>query len=487
MKRLYTYIIYVFSALAPLTGCGLIYDDFPETATEEEGDPVYLRLTFRTSGSLGTRANDPDLEGKPTGGEEGDAQQDGEVDENTINNVTLFLFDASVPMEGNTETPIDKVVEISDSELSDNPVTIKVTGLTKDDYHILAVANKKYGGLAPSTLGALQTETITDNPWDKENGFIMSSEKLATVTGVQSSTEQYPAMATIDLERLAAKVTCEIHPYYIFRLGGENSNRNQVRATIEGVTLINIPDYSIGGTYLFKRLSSDPEGGNAVRYLEDERDNANPDTWWVVDARSKAWKLENEHQFYVDDRHYPHIDASNLTGWVTYTFEENASENTWEKELLGYTIENTNEIHSDYDLREYATGVLFKVHYEPYGDGVTGEFYVYENKAYASIEELIAAYPDKFADLTKDNYQKYGIAKYGEGYSYLPYWIKHDEDHNDAEYGVMEYGIVRNNLYELYVESITDFGEMIVSVKAWDKWDTEDVLVTEPSTNTGGE
>ena len=90
--------------------------------------------------------------------------------------------------------------------------------------------------------------------------------------------------------------------------------------------------------------------------------------------------------------------------------------------------------------------------------------------------------------MTADNYQEYsGIAKYGEGYSYLPYWIKHDEDHNDAEYGVMEYGIVRNNLYELYVESITDFGEMIVSVKAWDKWDTEDVLVTKPSTNTGGE
>ena len=112
---------------------------------------------------------------------------------------------------------------------------------------------------------------------------------------------------------------------------------------------------------------------------------------------------------------------------------------------------------------------------------------MYKNQAYNSLEAISNKYPNDFPDgLTEANYSTYGIVKYEDGESYLPYWIKHDEDNDDTAYGTMEYGIVRNNLYELHVTSITDFGEMIVTVKAWNVWDREDVLLT-PQTNTGGE
>ena len=247
------------------------------------------------------------------------------------------------------------------------------------------------------------------------------------------------------------------------------------------------------------------EGDGEISYLRDEvnNDNANPEAWWIVDTLTEEQKKhghdeghegETDSEYYDWEYHYTHIDASTWedSRWITYDFEGVSDSDKEVGRLLGYTIENTNSIATDYDLRERATGVLFKVHYEPYNpeEGTAGEFYVYKNQAYNSLEAIWKQNQGDFEENTFEEFQKnyltYGIVKYEDGESYLPYWIKHDEDNDDTAYGTMEYGIVRNNLYELHVTSITDFGEMIVTVKAWDVWDTEDVLLT-PQTNTGGE
>ncbi|MBV4242362.1 Mfa1 family fimbria major subunit [Parabacteroides johnsonii] len=41
---------------------------------------------------------------------------------------------------------------------------------------------------------------------------------------------------------------------------------------------------------------------------------------------------------------------------------------------------------------------------------------------------------------------------------YYPYWIKHSDNENPREMGIMEFGIVRNNIYKLKVTSINNFG-----------------------------
>ena len=67
-----------------LTSC--INDRLDACPDDNKKDIVaYLELTVTTSGSTGTRAN-------PTGGEEGDGYEHGRDNENTIHDLTIFLY-----------------------------------------------------------------------------------------------------------------------------------------------------------------------------------------------------------------------------------------------------------------------------------------------------------------------------------------------------------------------------------------------------------
>ena len=67
---------------------------------------------------------------------------------------------------------------------------------------------------------------------------------------------------------------------------------------------------------------------------------------------------------------------------------------------------------------------------------------------------------------------------------YYTYWIKHADDGDDTAFGTMEYAIVRNNLYQLTVMSVSSIGDpepgdssltIEVAVKNWVKMDEEEV------------
>lgn len=69
------------------------------------------------------------------------------------------------------------------------------------------------------------------------------------------------------------------------------------------------------------------------------------------------------------------------------------------------------------------------------------------------------------ATLTDDELSKYSVRKAVTGSDgtyamdcYYPYWIKHSDNENPREMGIMEFGIVRNNIYKLAVNKINNFG-----------------------------
>ena len=64
------------------------------------------------------------------------------------------------------------------------------------------------------------------------------------------------------------------------------------------------------------------------------------------------------------------------------------------------------------------------------------------------------------------------------------YWIKHADDGDDTAFGTMEYAIVRNNLYQLTVTSVSGIGDpqpgdseltIEVAVRNWQAMDEENV------------
>lgn len=68
---------------------------------------------------------------------------------------------------------------------------------------------------------------------------------------------------------------------------------------------------------------------------------------------------------------------------------------------------------------------------------------------------------DQKEKVTADILAKYGARTYEEATCYYTWWIRHANDGDEDTNGVMEYAIVRNNIYELNVESIYSLGGYI--------------------------
>lgn len=470
--------------LLSLGACSLIHDDMEELGYREDGSAyAYVSLTIHT-GTAGnvTRAN-------PTGGETGDGYEDGQTYENAVSNLTLFFYPATLGDGGvnrNGDIEFTAKVFITNPDPIDKTFTVgpvKVNGLKMNQqYHVLAVANAgnqtdiaSLDALRSETVSTVYTATTTDNKTSYSN-FVMASEgdEDPVLEISYENSETNPAETTIDLERLVARVDYQVESSY--ETTTDDANEIEGTVTIESAALVN--DFR-GDTYFLKRTGSSVDASE-VTYLGDE--TLNPANW-VVDAFLTS---EKESKLY---RNY-FTSFTSLSGWESLLKKgdeiKDSKKQTWYR--IGYTMENTNQVQSESDLENYCTGMVFKAKFVPtnwvgYTEGTT--FYRHKNTLYKSISDLQSLIPN----LTEGNCHEYGVDVYKDGYCYYTWWIKHNNDDNEAAFGPMEYAIVRNNIYQLKVTSIAGLGEsepgksgnivVIVAVQKWSKLEGEDLTFTE--------
>lgn len=67
---------------------------------------------------------------------------------------------------------------------------------------------------------------------------------------------------------------------------------------------------------------------------------------------------------------------------------------------------------------------------------------------------------DQNGKVTRIALQRYGTRTYEDATCYYTWWVRHSNDNDDAK-GIMEYAIVRNNIYKLTVESIYSLGDPV--------------------------
>lgn len=59
---------------------------------------------------------------------------------------------------------------------------------------------------------------------------------------------------------------------------------------------------------------------------------------------------------------------------------------------------------------------------------------------------------------TREALKPYGTRTYEDATCYYTWWVRHSNDNDDTKKGIMEYAIVRNNIYKLTVESVYSLG-----------------------------
>lgn len=85
--------------------------------------------------------------------------------------------------------------------------------------------------------------------------------------------------------------------------------------------------------------------------------------------------------------------------------------------------------------------------------------YMLSNCGYsASLNETYKVELDQNGIVTRNALQSYGVRTYEDATCYYTWWVRHSNDNNDETKGIMEYAIVRNNIYKLTVNSIYSLG-----------------------------
>lgn len=515
----------------------------------------YVSLSFASPQGTPTRAN-------PTGGETGDGQETGQDYENAITSAVAFFYQGTDQEGVNSDgtTLIKAVVSFNNigNGTDENSTGVDRTYTTSPQqvdlengtYNVIVVANPGTDWWTGRSLTLADVrDHIQTTAWtvsgSNYSDFVMTSAADATLT-LNYNPESDPAKATVDVERMAARLDYKTTGTYTC------TDPAYPGATVEitGAALVN---NLTAGSYLLKRVAADVNG--VPTYLGNETPDAGVQTNYVLDPWTAA-KISANNNFTIGGEAKTAKDlygewfgdiSQDPNYWAAYVqpgTEVTVGTEKWQR--IGYTLENTTA--AEEAGKRYSTGVVFKAKFHPakvtsytnstYTDGAT--FFAYGKTLYASMEDMmIGFYGHKFnngfsgiqncktwddvksfiestllgndpsgyrdyllkqvddhqsgnltqTELTSLEWSNYmlnecGYSKdengkvvldqngkvtrialkpyetrtYEDATCYYTWWVRHSNDNNDGAKGIMEYAIVRNNIYKLTVNSIYSLG-----------------------------
>lgn len=588
--RIYAKIYGIIAiALSALNACSLIHDDPDDCQLyTPEGVPyAYVAVAFNTGMNTSTRSN-------PTGGEDGDGPEVGQSNENQVNDITLFFYEATDKVKGVNSDPETSIVarhHFKNGEFTYNGGTnaqtnpVEVTQLlVNHSYHVLAVvnggnflANESIDGLTLGDLQQMKVTSIYDNGY---SNFLMASadDENYPLEIYPSNSETNPALTVINVERVSARVDylasgniVDKPGFYEVKLADEVVGK----AKITGAMLMNVLNDD-AESWLLKRVADSWEN-RVVEYLGKEKAKENgAASNYVIDAMPSKTKDD-----FVQDTYFKNFGYENLA-WERQFIEGSLIKNLdADYNCIGYPKENVNQ-QGDKAL---TTGVVFRAQYTPTGMSEGHTFFEWDGTVYPSLEAMMEAKFESSWEIIKGEwndiqtwedlraniiskladdpvgYKAYlrevsgnesgdidvstlrwasylktkcyyevqdgkamvdvglfpeesgttrrifhdisGLATYKDGICYYTYWIKHANDQNednnlvgskDKTGGVMEYAIVRNNVYKLNVTSIAGPGGDIpgdrnvnvnVLVEDWQVISPGEDVELEPVTSNG--
>ena len=92
----------------------------------------------------------------------------------------------------------------------------------------------------------------------------------------------------------------------------------------------------------------------------------------------------------------------------------------------------------------------------------------------SSVEESAPIAVPTTVDAKENLIKNYGVSYYENGECYYKYWIRHANNNNNNQMGVMEFAIVRNNVYQVQVNGVSALGDPLPFTPGEDDPDTDD-------------
>ena len=427
-------------------------ETFEETAENHLIKYINLSITVSTGNYATHRA--------PAGGENGDGREAGFERENVVNGITLILYkgsdsgldDASAKVDyiayfvTTLSSPEEAVYTTGNQRLEDGAIN------TGDIYHAIVIANRNMTSQFPK---GTPISAVRDYPFGASlysgdakkpnecNNFVMTSENDVTInfgtitpTTVGTSGLLYTVNTPILIERMAARIDfCTQNGHYDAYYGGYIYN---VTGSGDMFVLTSVTPFNLynENEYLLKRVQ-DTWPATITTYLGDETT-----TKYVADPNTGNKDNTNTFSY-----------LSPLASSMSTDYQQTMTSSTFKDSdgkqsiVVGYAKENT--LMPTSHLKKYATGLA-----------ITGHYYKKESDG-------------TYTDKGERTY--YGYLRH-QGESTSAYPAKSFAALSDDETASvpMNFGIVRNNIYRVSIESIapeTDETHPVtlnIKVKKWD-------------------
>ena len=236
--------------LVTALAAGCAQEDIGNAPSEGGGMSAtsYVSLSFASPQGTPTRAN-------PMGGEQGDGQETGQNYENAITSAVAFFYQGTDQKGVNSDgtTLIKAVVSFNNigNGTDENSTGIDRTYTTSpqqvdlDDgtYNVIVVANPGADWWTGQSLtlddvrNHIQTTAWTVSESGYSN-FVMTSAADATLT-LNSNPSTAPAKATVNVERMAARLDYKTTGTYTCTDPDYESNNQKATVEITGAALVN--------------------------------------------------------------------------------------------------------------------------------------------------------------------------------------------------------------------------------------------------------
>ena len=509
MKRLKYMSMMGLAALLLTTWSACSDDtDIPGGENPEEAR-AYTTVTIAVPNGVaetraGTTADDSDTD-----------TEAGTKDEYKVKTANLYLFPGGAGSSFGSAT-LKEIISIaqftqmaSTADAKTIVWTSKKTALTPGDYRIYIVVNGTVNGVDNSSKGSLTETNFLAKTTVEATGVIAAVPDAGLVMASRSpnsdNTNTLPYIAqtiTKDPEQTIAATVERMMGKITVTAGGTSvsstSNVNVYTSFSSTVTAIsNITNITLKGYYVVNARKEgyyfrhvDKENSATSSLIVDNYGNSTTSLPYVVDPKTYSktytgtpaalagsyadWYLQGSGAFGL-------LSFSSFLG--TYTAMPSYSSSAAETKVAAYCYENT--MLKEKQKNGYTTGIVFKAEIAPSKmmQKKTGSSGLEESSTFTSMSEIFyhsgIFYKDIAAlkaagvlladgttsstgssdDLKKNDVQcfKRGDTN-GKFICYYPYWIKHIPSDDTAE-DVMEFGIVRNNVYKVTVTSIQGVGK----------------------------
>lgn len=466
------------------SACSLVTDDYDNIENQSEASYINLTIAVSNGHDNSTRAEGD----KPTAGENGDGREAGFLRENAVSGITLILYQDANGINGSDDTTLD-LVKYYKVERTGTPRTADGTDLRKSkvveayyttgnqklnegevdfskSYHAIVIANADLRGKV-TTLGQVRDyrfNTLYDgneaSSVSECTNFIMSSEadytmNFQTTTPTTFNDGLLYTFDNVLIERLTARIdfwaACSngykstyTTPGYEYDVEGTSD-----KFVVTGIMPFNLNagDASNGGEFLIKRLANEVSESPTITYLADEtgsnyvldpatqrktsgyltyfknRLSEMPEKYEVDNLANISSFSANTYYKSVASLHSAVTATGSDAGYLNLTDTDGSL--SGENVIITYPMENT--LWSASLLYNYATGIAIEGDYYTGGSG-TPEHRIYygymrhegtSSSAYSAIQGAYMSSPES---VTSAN--------------------------------CMEFAIVRNNIYRVYISGI---------------------------------